>query len=305
MNLPFERTVAAHCKVNLTLDVGPLRPDGFHEIDSVVARLSPSDELTVTVKPGTRQVRLLVKDKRPDSIADVPIPRGIENLAHRAAQAALDALAPDAEVDVWVKLVKRLPAQAGLGAGSSDAAAVLYILGEAFDAPSEDLLCIAGNLGSDVAVFLVPPAEVDAPTAYRLTGRGETVSRLGSLPPLWGVLVRPAVGVATGPAYALLDASPRTERRSSEVLLQALSTPEPDSKTIGPLLWNDFESPVLAAFPEIGEAHQAIAEAGAIRAILCGSGSAVWGLAQDREHALLLVRKLVGRFAWVKLAVTV
>lgn len=298
---PFEKTVLAPCKVNLTLDVGPKRPDGYHDIDSLVVKLSPADELTVTVKPGTRQVKLLVKDKRPDTVADVPIPRGEENLAHRAAQLALDSLAPDAAVDVWVRLVKRLPAQAGLGAGSSDAAAVLRILGEAFGATDEALLPLAGQLGSDVAVF-VDRAEN---ATFRLTGRGEVVERVGSIPPLWGVLVRPAVGVSTGPAYALLDASPRADRRATETLLGALADGPLDAETLGPLLWNDFEAPVLDAYPEVGEAHAALGEAGAIRALLCGSGSSVWGLARDREHALSMVRRLVGRFAWVKLAVTV
>ena len=342
MNLPFERTVAAPCKVNLTLDIGPKRPDGFHDIDSLVVRLSPSDEITVTVRPGTRQVKLLVKDKRPGSVADVPIPRGEENLAHAAARLALETLSPNAEVDVWVRLTKRLPAQAGLGAGSSDAAAVLQVLGEAFDADETTLHALASRLGSDVAVFLnpsprsflatpslasplrggggaspplVPPAPL--PTAQhgrgvggeghnvcRLTGRGEIVERAASVPPLWGVLVRPAVGVATGPAYALLDASPRVRRASTEKLLSALSEAEFCAETLGPLLWNDFEAPVLDAYPEVGEVHAAIGEAGAIRALLCGSGSSVWGLARDREHALSLVRQLVGRFAWVKLAVT-
>lgn len=301
MNFPFERTLAAPCKVNLTLDVGPKRPDGFHDIDSLVVRLSPADELTVTVRPGTRQVKLLVKDKRPGSVADVPIPRGEENLAHAAAVLALETLAPGAQVDVWVKLAKRLPAQAGLGAGSSDAAAVLQVLGEAFAADEKSLLALAARLGSDVAVFL----DTTELGAFRMTGRGEVVERAASVPPLWGVLVRPAVGVSTGPAYALLDASPRAARKSTEKLLSALGQPSLDAETLGPLLWNDFEAPVLDAYPEIGEVHAALGEAGAIRALLCGSGSSVWGLGRDRDHALSLVRQLVGRFAWMKLAVTV
>ncbi len=290
---------AAPCKVNLTLDVGPPRPDGFHEIDSVVAILSPADELTVQVRTGPRTVKLILKDRRPDAVAEPPLPKGPENLAHAAAQLALDALAPGQELQVWVTLTKRLPLQAGLGAGSSDAATVLMAVAEALSVPPSSLPALAARLGSDVGLFLTDAGWL------RLQGRGERVTPLtGPLGALWGVLVRPAVGVSTGPAYAALDAvQRRTVGTATEPLIAALrrgAGPE----ELAPLLSNDFEAPILAAFPEVAEAHRLVSEAGALRALLCGSGSSVLGLARDRAHALELVKKLAGNVAWLKLAST-
>ncbi len=289
MSLPYKATLTSPCKLNLTLDVGLSRPDGFHEIDSLVVLLSASDELTVTVKPGPRLVKLILRDRRPDAVAIEPIPKGAENLAHKAAQLALDTLAPGQELQVWITLAKRLPAQAGLGAGSSNAATVLRAVGEALEAPTEVLLPLGAQLGSDVALFLT-----NAPLV-RMRGRGELVDPVAlSLPKLYGVLARPAIGVSTGPAYALLDALPnRTPGNATERLLAGESLVD--------ALSNDFEAAVLPAYPEVAALHAALTDAGAARALLCGSGSSVFGLARDRAHALELVKKLAGKVAWLKL----
>lgn len=296
--MPYKATLASPCKLNLTLDVGLLRPDGFHEIDSLVVRLSSSDEVIVTVKPGPRLVKLIVKDRRPDSVATEPMPKGAENLAHKAAQLALDTLAPGQELQVWITLAKRLPVQAGLGAGSSNAATVLRAVGEALGSPSEALVPLAAQLGSDVALFLSNSPLV------RMRGRGEVVEPIAlALPKLYGVLARPAIGVPTGPAYALLDAlANRTPGNATEALLAHLRLPE------GVAEWyeagggkNDFEAAVLPAYPDVAAVHASLIDAGALRALLCGSGSAVFGLARDRAHARELVKKLAGKVAWLKL----
>ena len=305
--LPYKETLASPCKLNLTLDVGLPRPDGFHELDSLVVLLSASDELTVTVKPGPRQVKLILKDRRPDAVAIEPIPKGAENLAHKAAQLALDTLAPGQDIQIWITLAKRLPAQAGLGAGSSNAAAVLKAIGEALGAPTEALLPLAAQLGSDVALFLNPSPspfpqgkEGEMRGLVRMRGRGEIIEPVAlEIPRLYGVLARPAIGVPTGPAYALLDALPnRTPGTATENLL---GSPFAKPEGVGGRLGNDFEAAVLPAFPEVAAVHAALTEAGALKALLCGSGSSVFGLARDRAHALELVKKLAGKVAWLKL----
>ena len=309
MSLPYKATLASPCKLNLTLDVGLPRPDGFHDIDSLVVLLSAADEVTVTVKPGPRTVKLILKDRRPDSVASEPMPKGAENLAHKAAQLALDTLAPGQELQVWITLAKRLPAQAGLGAGSSNAATVLQAVGAALGATTEALLPLAAQLGSDVALFLAPKSAREGACVVRMRGRGERVEPVAlELPKLYGVLTRPAVWVPTGPAYALLDALPdRIPGTATEQLLSSpFAKPHPEGTRVAE--WyeagggqNDFEAAVLPAFPEVAALHTALTEAGAVRALLCGSGSSVFGLARDRAHALELVKKLAGKVAWLKL----
>ena len=298
--MPYKATLASPCKLNLTLDVGLVRPDGFHEIDSLVVLLSPSDELTVSVKPGPRLVKLILKDRRPDAVAVEPMPRGAENLAHKAAQLALDTLAPGQEIQVWITLAKRLPVQAGLGAGSSNAATVLKAVGEALGSPPEALLPLAAQLGSDVALFLAPLLPITGGGAgggglVRMRGRGEIIEPVAlTLPKLYGVLARPTIGVPTGPAYALLDAlAERTPSNATERLLAGGS--------LTAALANDFEAAVLPAYPEVTAVHTTLTAAGALRALLCGSGSSVFGLARDRAHARELVKKLAGKVAWLKL----
>jgi 4-diphosphocytidyl-2C-methyl-D-erythritol kinase len=288
-------TIAAPCKVNLTLDVFPPRPDGFHDLESVVATFSPADVLTIEAVPalpdGESGVRL--------SCSDPALPTGDGNLAYRAATSFLAAFPAAAPAALRIALEKHLPFEAGLGGGSSDAAAVLRGLRALTDVPSSDaeLLVVAASLGSDVSLFLY-----DGPV--RMWGRGERVEPLDApLPPLYGVLVKPAVGVPTGPAYRLLDALPdRKPGRATERLLDVLRSDAPTPEAIGAALGNDFEAAVLPAFPEVAEAHVAVAEAGAVRALLCGSGSCIFGLARDGDHARELTDALTGRFPWVHLA---
>ncbi len=299
MNITASRhTRTAPAKINLTLDVFPRRADGFHDIDSIVCQISAGDEVSVLVRPaatGTRTVRLTCNVEG--------LPTDSRNLATRAGEAFILRFVPEGVgVDVRIKLSKRLPWEAGLGGGSSDAAAVLRLLSDALPgaATPGDLRDLAATLGSDTPLFLL-----DRPV--RMRGRGEKVETLPvALPVLHGVVVKPDVGVATVAAYASLD---ETESRmpgvATENLLHALQTgAASDAVAIAPLLSNDFEQVVIPAHAGVAEAMNALLHAGALRALLCGSGAAVWGLARDREHARDLTRALVGAFPWVKMAST-
>jgi 4-diphosphocytidyl-2-C-methyl-D-erythritol kinase len=121
-------------------------------------------------------------------------------------------------------------------------------------------------------------------------------------PPLYGVIVKPGVGVPTGPAYAALDALPGREpgRATARVLDALRRGASPDA--LGAAMGNDFEAAILPAYPEVAAAHRVVSEAGAVRALLCGSGAAVFGLARDRDHARALTAALCGRFPYVHLA---
>jgi 4-diphosphocytidyl-2-C-methyl-D-erythritol kinase len=290
VNIPL----AAPAKLNLTLDVGALRADGYHEIDSIVAVLArPADEIRVTPRPGARGVRLICKD--------ATLPKDDRNHAVRAARLFLDHFLPDEAVTIYVSLAKRLPLEAGLGGGSSDAATVLRALNEFYPGRADPapLRALAAEIGSDVPLFLA------GGTLVRVRGRGEIVEPLhGVLPPLYGVLVKPDVGVPTPDAYRFMDELvDRQPSRATPRLMAALREGV-DVPALATCLSNDFEAAVLPHFPAVAAAHRTVTEAGALRTILCGSGSAVFGMARDREHARDLVKALVSRVPWVHLAQT-
>jgi 4-diphosphocytidyl-2-C-methyl-D-erythritol kinase len=290
---PKEISLTAPCKVNLTLDVFAPRADGYHDLDSVVASFAPpADRIKVSIRPGARRVLLICKDKT--------LPRDERNLAVRAATAYLETFLPDVAVTVYVKLEKMLPVQAGLGGGSSDAATVLQAMNSLFDGgdPTRpELLAVASQIGSDVPLFLYSGM-------IRMQGRGEQVTPIRTpIPPLQGILVKPEAGVPTGPAYALLDALPHRTPGSSTANLLRILEHGGSVGEIGVALHNDFEEAIFPNYPDIALAHQAVQEAGAIRAVLCGSGAAVFGLAQDRDHARSLAVALAGKFPFVKMAI--
>jgi 4-diphosphocytidyl-2-C-methyl-D-erythritol kinase len=293
MLLPEPITLPSYAKINLTLAVGGVREDGFHAIDSIVTQISASDEITVTIRPGNGDIKLILKDKRPDAIATPPLPKGRDNSAFLAAALFREQFLPDHPITIWVNLTKRLPAQAGLGAGSSNAATVLKILFRQFPgvATPEELLLLAAQIGSDVPLFLYD-------TPMRMRGRGEIIEPLPSttLPKRHGIVVRPLVGVPTGPAYAAWDVAFPNATLSPEVINGAGNVNT---------LFNDFEKVVLTTWPEVGDAHRKVHEAGALQALLCGSGSSIFGLARDRAHAVDLAKILAPFFPWLKVVETI
>ncbi len=285
----------APCKINLTLDVFDKkeRADGFHNLDSLVVPFSePADELCIYVEPAADKTCITL------TCNDPHLPVDSRNLAYRVADAYLTHI--DKPYRIKIDLYKRVPAEAGLGGGSSDAAAVLRALNAYFNqiVDRSTLIVMAAGLGADVPLFL-------AEKPVRMRSRGEIIEPLDfELPLLWGVLVHPETGVSTARAYAILDAVPnRQPGTSTEQLLSRLRDEKKTSMNISELLAtsvsNDFELVVLDAYPNVAKAYEMIVTAGALRALLCGSGSAVFGLARDIQHAKQLVDILAVHFSFV------
>jgi len=286
----------APCKINLTLDVFDKkeRTDGYHNLDSLVVPLNePADELRIHIESASDKTCIIL------TCNDSHLPVDNRNLAYRAADVYLTHI--DKPFRVEINLYKRVPAEAGLGGGSSDAAAVLRALNTYFNQTVDQstLTLMAARLGSDVPLFL-------AKQPVRMRSCGEIIEPLNfELPVFWGVLVHPAgTGVSTPHAYALLDAVPnRQPGTSTEQLLSRLRDQRETSINVSELLAtgvsNDFESVVLAAYPNVAKAYEMIVTAGALRALLCGSGSAVFGLTRDTQHAKELVDILTVHFSFV------
>ncbi|HET9028707.1 MAG TPA: 4-(cytidine 5'-diphospho)-2-C-methyl-D-erythritol kinase [Candidatus Aquilonibacter sp.] len=259
-------------KINLTLEVLDRRADGYHGIRSLMVPLELADELEIETSS-----QFSFTCDRADLTSD-------GNLVVRAARACA------AERPVRLSLHKRIPTQAGLGGGSSDAAAVLlaFMNGTLGAPPCVDWLAVARSLGSDVPFFLVQSGAL-------VEGTGERLTSVGALPDWHVLVVKPPAAVSTADAYAQIDRESRPSRpRSSSVSLQAVEALQRrDFAATVSLLSNDFQDVIAASTPEVATALDALRRAGAPRPLLCGSGSAVFALAQTAREIEQLDRALV------------
>ena len=251
----------AHAKVNPFLRVLGSRPDGYHEIETLVHPIDLADDLVIT--GGAREGPTV----RVDGPFAAGVPPGPDNLVMRAIGAMREACEP---VSPEVTLTKRIPVAAGLGGGSADAAATLLGLAELCGAAStmDELLEIASSLGSDVPALLF-----EAPILAR--GRGEIVSEIEIQPCRWRVIPA-AFGIAAADAYRWWDEDGGITGPDPGPLLDALVVG--DLQAAGRLLFNDLEGPILRRHPEVEEAKSRLLAEGALGAVVSGSGPSVAGL---------------------------
>ena len=276
-------TLRACAKINLDLRIGAPRPDGFHQLQTVFQTLDLHDTLTVESARGA-----FALDGDP-----ALMPLDPTNLVWRAATALWQASGKAGEPrGARVRVVKRIPARAGLGGGSSDAATALVGLSRLWRLSGSlaDLMPVAATLGSDVPFFLV------GGTALGL-GRGEQLYPMVNLPRRHVVLVLSDFGVSTADAYRwlkqdrALDPGPRTRDPGPRTPDSGLRTQHPATLDPGP--WtldpasscNDLEAPVERRHPSIGAVRTALAAAGAELARMSGSGSAVFGVFSSERAA--------------------
>jgi 4-diphosphocytidyl-2-C-methyl-D-erythritol kinase len=248
--------VQAPAKINLTLEVLDRRSDGYHGIRSLMVPIALCDELEIAPADTFH-----FKCDAPGLAAD--------NLAVRA----FEALAlPNRGFSLTLR--KAIPVQAGLGGGSSDAAAVLLAaMNGAFGKiPDRDWLALARSLGSDVPFFLCGSGAL-------VEGTGERVTAVGPLPDWHVLIVQPPAGVSTADAYARIDAPSRPSRaRNASITLRALTALQRgDFESVVACLSNDFQD-VVGDEPAIAIALDALRNAGASSPLLSGSGSCVYAL---------------------------
>ena len=263
----MELTLHAPAKVNLTLIVGARRDDGYHDVSTVMQTVGLYD--TLTLSGGGSGLTMTCTD--PD------LPTDGSNLVLRAATLFCRELRLPVP-DLHLHLQKRIPSQAGLGGGSSDAASVLLALRLLY-APAlsdEELERMAAKLGSDVPFF------IRGGTALA-TGRGERLVPLPRLRDGWFVIVKPPEGFSTPAMYRRLDELPPEPARP-DGMTAALESG--DIRAVAAALYNSFERavPPVSAVWDIEDALRAH---GALAALLSGSGSAVFGLfdREDTAHA--------------------
>lgn len=264
-------TLRAPAKLNLTLEVLRKREDGLHALRSVMVPLDFCDELLVEQAENVTFV-----------CTNPELQEG--NLVERA----LGALPRTPSVKVTLR--KQIPTGAGMGGGSSDAAAILLAAADGLLGPSEETnyLQIARSLGSDVPFFL-------ARTAALVEGTGERVTALGPAPDWHAVIVKPPASISTAWAYNAIDERPRESRARSESVSLRMSEAmqRADFNLVTSLLQNDFHDVIVPSNPAIAHAVDALRSAGAAHAMLTGSGSCVFALTQTLKEREALCARLV------------
>jgi 4-diphosphocytidyl-2-C-methyl-D-erythritol kinase len=264
--------IKAYAKLNLTLEIRGQRPDGYHEIRSVVQTISLADE--ISVQPSTTTgTRLRVQG--------YPVPGGDDNLVMAALRLASTRLGISRDLEI--RLTKRIPPGRGLGGGSSDAAAILRALGCLYDweLDRDVLHAVAAETGSDVPLFLRGGLML-------VSGRGEKVERSSPPYPDYRLaLAWPELEVPTGLAYSLLEPADYSEGLQTERLweyLQEGQIPDPAGLT------NCFERIVFLRWPPIADLHARMSELAGVPARMTGSGSAVFAITPRAEDAVAQLR---------------
>ncbi|MEQ8176393.1 MAG: 4-(cytidine 5'-diphospho)-2-C-methyl-D-erythritol kinase [Syntrophomonadaceae bacterium] len=257
--------VNAPAKVNLTLDVKYKRPDGYHELETIMHQIDLCDR--IILEPD-REIILESNSAQ--------IPGGKDNLAYRAAAAILEKYGIKEGVKIFLE--KNIPVGAGLAGGSTDAAAVISGLNRLYDlgAGLDDLMPIAASLGSDV------PFCLQGGTALA-TGRGEILEPVYPAHALTLVLVKPPFEVSTAQVYGRLDLTMVKNHPDARELLAAWEHNNLDSMALNMI--NVLENVTIDRFPEIGQIKKRLTDLGAAAVLMSGSGPSVFGLFENIGEA--------------------
>ncbi len=269
---PF--TIRAPAKLNLRLKVTGQRPDGYHDLISIMIPIDLCDVLRLELTSQNR-VRL--------SCEGLSVPTDEENLAYRAALSFFTHTG--IQKGLAIELTKNIPVAAGLGGGSSDAAAVLLVINEICGRPLSfsELHTLAVELGADVPFFLE-----SKPSLAR--GIGEILKPLEKWPKFWYVIVKPPLQVATSWAYRNLKFE--LTRGEYDFIVKVLKS---DPFRVSDVLDNDLERVTAARFPIIESIKIRLMEAGAEGALMSGSGPSVFGVFSSLDQAEKARKSLISQ----------
>lgn len=263
-------TTFAYAKINLALAIPGILEDGYHELQSVMQSIALHD--IVRVRRHGENV-----------VCRCGTLSGPGNIAHKAAVLFLEQIGQYQGLEIEIE--KHIPVQAGLAGGSTDAAATLRLLNQLYGEPlSRDaLLMLAKKIGADVAFCL------SGGTMWA-TGRGDQLEALPNAPTLHLVLIKPFAGVNTREAYRRFDLIGQGGRLVQTYWKEALA--QSSTQQIADLLYNDLETASIPLVPEILTIKQYLLEAECYGALMSGSGSCVFGIAQGKQHAIEVAGRL-------------
>ncbi len=275
----------AYAKINLTLDVLGKRPDGYHDLKSVMQTISLRDDIELDI--GTGKPWVLRCDKE-------GIPCDERNLAWKAAKVYCDALGKDPD-GLEIRITKRIPSEAGLGGGSADAAAVLRGLNRYFGNPLSILALaeLGAQVGSDVPFCVVGGTVM-------CEGRGERLRKLPDMPDCIFVVVKPEFSISTPELYRKLDEKTIAHRPDHQAMESALLAG--DLKKVAQNLCNVFDPVVTEEHLELNYLKSIFYNYGSIGHIMTGSGSAVYCMVSEFEIAAVICNMLRDNYPQVFIA---
>lgn len=273
-------TLPAFAKINWRLRVVGRRADGYHELDTVLQTISLHDTITFRVTDDNN-INLSCDDRS--------LPIDETNLVFRAAVALQSRFGTSG--GARIRLEKRIPPQAGLGGGSSDAAMTLIGLAYLWQirASIEELSDLAATLGTDVPFFLHGGTVRGINTGTKLAPSTDVQTQ-------FLLVLKPNANISTAHAYELLNAPSLTTVAGDTILSSSLR--EPDRDNLTDTLSNDFESVVFGLEPEIKRARAALIKAGAQATLLAGSGSAVIGIFDNKERQERAIQAIELETGW-------
>jgi len=252
----------APAKINLLLRVLGKRPDGYHDLASVMQQISVYDELTYSLRPDGIKL----------SCPGADLPTNDQNLIYRAAQSIFYHTGYQGGVEIILN--KHIPSAAGLGGGSSDAATTLMALNDlcSLNVSQNDLMKIGSKLGADVPFFIFA-------TSAFATGIGDKLQRLHDLPEINLVLINPAFPLSTKTVYENLNLTLTKKKNNYSI---------PRFYALGDVireLHNDLEAVSLTMHPELNDFKQMLVREGALGALMSGSGPTLFGIFADEKSA--------------------
>lgn len=275
-------TASAPAKVNLIFEVGPLKQDGYHDVNSLFLGLNLREEVTITEGlPGTGITIFVLGENLPARHVSA-VPRDQSNLVYKAAVLVSEKLGIEVP-DIQIDILKRIPVAGGMAGGSADAAAMLLAFSAyahqnlgAVELAMPDLLDIASSLGSDIPFCVLGGLAIGK-------GRGDEVIALSpfAFDTHWVLAVSPQ-GLSTPSVYGKFD---ELGKESLFTDLNARSQAITSVEELGTVLKNDLEAAAITLMPALVSLRETIEGLGAIRAIVSGSGPTIAALCSSREQA--------------------
>ena len=266
-------TISANAKINLTLDILGKREDGYHDVELVLQSIALADTLELAkIDSGIKF------EMNTDEVVGAEIlPTDDSNLACQAAKVVQDYC--KLKEGVFIRLNKKIPIAAGLAGGSTDAAAVIRGMNRLFNLrlTTEEMCNLGAKIGSDVPFCVVGGTCL-------ASGRGEVLTRLADLPSLPIVLIKPRGAIPTAWAYKTYDNDRSPEHPDTAAICEAINLS--DTEAVCELIFNVMERVAVKKYPAIIQYKNQMLEAGAVAAMMSGSGPSVFGIAKNRDDAV-------------------